>query len=182
LPSLHLSSCSLGCLMCSSQSKECQLCDFKSFYYKDNSTQTCKRSSLTNCLISYTPTHCIICKENYYPNQNGICTTSDNHPNPIKNCLNYYSVSGCAKCETNYYLSKNGKSCLQSKLQNKSGCVVFAESSCLVCSRGLVYDVQKQMCQSKFVMFLMSRRSKFRRALFVQEPETWLFCFRVFQC
>lgn len=172
---IHISSssCSLGCLKCSQKSKECLFCDFKSFYYKDNPTQTCKRNPLKNCLISFTPTQCLICKENYYPNKNGKCNSSSKHPNPIKNCLNYYSVSGCAKCNQNYYLSKNGKSCLQSKLQNKSDCVVFGKNSCLICVKNFVYNAQRQICESKFIILLIEKKSRFWSRIVCQRIRNW---------
>jgi hypothetical protein len=141
-------SCNLGCLSCNASTNLCELCDFQSFYFLEESSKMCKRMRLENCYLSLSKGKCLICKNNFAPDSNNICLSLKS-TEMVDKCTLYFGKRKCAKCETNYYVTRNGENCQLSDLENVTNCEVYGENECLKCKDGFKFSHKKNNCVGK---------------------------------
>ena len=144
----HSEGCGFGCLRCDDIKFKCLLCDFGSFFFFDFEFQICRQNILTNCKLAFIDSNCLLCNNNYYPNDQGICVVNDNKT-VINKCDLYYGKNKCAKCEKGYYLAEKSTLCIQADNTEDPKCRVFASDECEVCEEGYWYDRTENACVGK---------------------------------
>ena len=116
----------------------CKKCN--AAYYLDMVKQTCIKQSgkFKNCQLSTDSSHCELCDDNYYFDNNDNCIE-------IKFCAKAGNNSDCEECLDGYYLSENKKSCT-----TEQNCYSGDKELgvCTLCKDGYYIDFKDGKCKS----------------------------------
>ena len=88
-------SCSIGCLKCSSR-QTCLICDIENFYFL--SKGQCIHARPSFCLFALKMNQCVFCKPNFYLDRGKCLRTTTLRQNCVQN-----NLKECLMCEPGYY-------------------------------------------------------------------------------
>lgn len=142
IPKSIISSCSNGCLSCSSLG-QCQLCDNFNFFFLNSENGNCEYSFIENCFQSTEKEICQFCKKDYFWNSSSKeCELSQIR---IRNCFSYDDQEQCILCEANYSLINN--ECIFNFKQIGNCTKMNDEGSlCEECQPGFFLDSSGKKC------------------------------------
>ena len=133
--------CGNGCLKCS-KNDDCLVCDAdRDFVLKSH---TCEKIATSQCYLRSPTSQCLICKENYYLDQNtGQCVVLE-ESTAISNCKLYNSLKACSLCQSGFFLKENVCVAVTHPINH---CKDYkTKRTCLACETGYTLSLDHRNC------------------------------------